>query len=356
MNNVKKYSLFYGVMALLILAFVAGAGYAFYIYSWPLKSARVSFERAANDYNKARNADPSAEQVELSKQNIAKLEEKLNFLIKDLSRASSQIVKKCPYTQGFELVEGLRGFVNKWKQTAKNAGIKIADDMDFSFKRYYTPGSEAPKDAAIVPLWKQASVLDYILGKLFNSKPQDMEMGIISVERENVPEEGIVADPRGRGNSARSREDKGEVFTIDPLISARVKGSLDTLAYRFVFTGQTEVLRLFLNQLKSFDAMLVVRSIEVKPAENTDASFEGASDTAVASSDPFASLASQQPAQDPAPVEGAAADGSTPDPSGTPVVTNNTSEFTVVIEYLEVVKDAPKAEAAEGEAPKAKAE
>ena len=353
MNNVKKYSLFYGVMALLTLAFVAGAGYVFYLYYWPLNSAKAAYQRAAADYNKARNADPSEEQVALSKQNIAKLEEKLNFLINDLSRASAQIVKKCPYTQGFELVEGLRGFVNKWKQTAKSAGINVPEEMYFSFKRYYMPGSEAPKDSAIEPLWKQVCVLDYILGKLFNSKPQDMEMGILSVERENLPAEGIVVDPRNRNNSARAREDKGEIFTIDPLISARVKGSIDTIAYRFVFTGQTEVLRLFLNQLKSFDAMLVVRSIEVKPAENMEEGFEVAAD-ATASSDPFASMAA--PAADAA---AAPADGSAPaeaDPSGTPIVSNNTSEFTVVIEYLEVVKETPKAEAAEGAGATAKAE
>ncbi len=367
MNNFKKYPLFYGILSALVLIFIAGSGYNFYLYKWSLADAEKTTKRAQSSFKRTLSDAPTEDQLKISEDNIKKLDEKLGFLIKDLSRASADIIKKCPYTEGYQLVEGIRGIVNRWKQTCKAKGIKIPEDMDFSFKRYYQPGADPAVSESIEPLWKQACVLDYILGKLFKSKPEDMEMGITSVQREVLSSEGVKRDKKGR---VMRSSDGSETFTIDPLVSARVPGSIDTLAYKFVFTGQTEVLRLFLNQLKSFDAMLVVRSVEVKPyQEDTYFSEEGGDDmsmdeiAAAAGADSMPSgggdsvediaalmgmggdAATQQapaepPAQEAAPAEGDSSEAPV-DESNTPIVTNNTSEFSVVIEYLEVIKDLP---------------
>ena len=215
--------------------------------------------------------------------------------------------------------------------------------MDFGYKKYVAPNADSPKDAALPVIWKQVCVLDYINQKLFNCKSQESPMSIINVQREILPEEGIKDNPRtarrvragSRGSSAAIR---GDNFKIDENITSRKPGSLDTLAYRFVFAGHTDVLRRFLNQLKDFDAMLVVRSIDVKPADlsliapanSEDAAEEETSDAAGA----FASGDS---------AEGGENAPSAPviDENKVPVVTDNISEFTVVIEYVEVVKDTP---------------
>ena len=367
MNNFKKYPLFYGILSALILVFIAGSAYNFYLYQGPLSEAETTAKRAQSSFKRTLSDAPSEEQLKISEANIKKLDEKLDFLVKDLSRASSDIIKKCPYKEGYQLVEGIRGIVNRWKQTCKAKGITLPEEMDFSFKRYYQPDADPAVSEAIEPLWKQACVLDYILGKLFNSKPEDMEMGIVSVQREVLPSEGVKRDKKGR---AMRTSDGDEVFTIEPLVSARVPGSIDTLAYKFVFKGQTEVLRLFLNQLKSFDAMLVVRSVEVKPyQEESYFSEEGGDDVSMediaasagddASSsgggdsvediaalmgmggDAAAQPAVEAPASDTPPADGSSSE-SPVDESNTPIVTNNTSEFSVVIEYLEVIKDLPK--------------
>jgi hypothetical protein len=115
-----------------------------------------------------------------------------------------------------------------------------------------------------------------------------------------------------------------------------------------VFAGHTDVLRRFLNQLKDFDAMLVVRSIDVKPADMTKwesiapASAEFVAEqtgTTSTQSDGLSSLFNdnsgntQQQSE-----QSSQADASAQQETKTPVVTDNISEFTVVIEYVEVVK------------------
>ncbi len=345
MNSLKKYPIFWGLLIILVLAFLAGAVYTVML-NIDLGQVDRNMSAAASRYEKARQADPSAAEVAVSEKNIKTLEDKLDFLVADLSRSESAIIKKLPYAQGFELQNGLRDMVNRWKNTAAKNGIKLKADMDFSFRRYYVMGSDAPKEDAIASLWRQACVLDYILGKLFSSKPKDKEMtmGIVSVARENLKEEGINDDPRARGAAARQRADEGEIFRIDPQISARTAGSIDTLAYRFEFTGQTEVLRLFLNQLKSFDAMLVVRSVEVRPEEHENDLYmaNAMSEDGVPAAeaplafDSFSGFAA--PAAPTSEVEEFTAQEAA---ANTPIITNNTSRFTVVIEYLEVVKEAP---------------
>ena len=214
--------------------------------------------------------------------------------------------------------------------------------MDFGYKKYVAPTADSPKDEAMPAIWKQVCVLDYINQKLFNCKSKESPMAILNVQREILPEEGIKEETKTRRvrASARSKSSaalRGDNFKIDENITARKPGSLDTLAYRFVFTGHTDVLRRFLNQLKDFDAMLVVRSIDVKPADTSlimmanpeEALAEETSDAA----DAFASTGSEDGGEAPAaPVI----------ENKVPVVTDNISEFTVVIEYVEVVKDTAK--------------
>lgn len=230
--------------------------------------------------------------------------------------------------------------------------------MDFGYKKYVAPNADSPKDAALPVIWKQVCVLDYINQKLFNCKSQESPMSIINVQREILPEEGIKENPRNtRRVRANSRNSSGAIrgdnFKIDENITARKPGSLNTLAYRFVFAGHTDVLRRFLNQLKDFDAMLVVRSIDVKPADlsliappnSEEALEEEISDAA----DAFASTDSEEGDENApaAPVI---------DENKVPVVTDNISEFTVVIEYVEVVKDAPKKGADKKAGPEGKAD
>lgn len=351
MKYFKKYPLFFLVMAVLLLAFVGLTAYDVFLasqrssYSKRLASAMRSYKSALAD-------DPTQKAIDASNANIARLEGHLEFLEKDLTRASNDIFKPLTAKEGYQLVEHLRGFVNGWRKEAQKLDIRIANDMDFGFKKYVAPNAEPPKDEAISDLWKQACVLNYINKKLFACKTEKSPMGIFAVQREILESEGVKVQQNKRGARVRRIDQggSGDTFKIDPVITARKKGSLDTLAYKFIFAGHTDVLRRFLNQLKDFDAMLVVRSIDVKPADMTK--WQSIAPTAVqegaleqssgnAQSDGLASVfgngnentqsEAQSNTETTADVDAQQA--------RTPVVTDNISEFTVVIEYVEVVKN-----------------
>lgn len=342
MKYFKKYPIFFAAMFALLALFAAGVAYDAMLLKKD-KDALAKLNRSMRQYDETLSTDPTQPSIDASKKNIKELEKHLLDLEKDLTRESEHIFKPLTADEGFQLREVLRGMVNTWRAEAKKRDIYVPDDMDFGYKKYVAPNADSPKDAALPVIWKQVCVLDYINQKLFNCKSQESPMSIINVQREILPEEGIKDNPRtarrvragSRGSSAAIR---GDNFKIDENITSRKPGSLDTLAYRFVFAGHTDVLRRFLNQLKDFDAMLVVRSIDVKPADlsliapanSEDAAEEETSDAAGA----FASGDSAEGGENApaAPVI---------DENKVPVVTDNISEFTVVIEYVEVVKDTP---------------
>ena len=335
MNYIKKHPLFFAVVALLLAAFVGGAAYEAVLLG-DLSKAEKAYNKAASAFKAAQNEDPSVESVEKSKQNINYIQGKLDKLVKSLSPASSDIIKPAPMKEGFAFVEALRGMVDSWTAEAKSKDIYLNENENFGFKKYYVAGSNPPRDEAVPELWKQASVLGYIMHQLIDSKTENVPMKINSVMREVIPveisKEEAAADANKRNTRSRRVRQRTQAstdtFKIDDIVSARVDGSIDTLAYKITFTSQTDVLRNFLNKLKDFNIMLVVRSVEVKlggPVTDEAASVD--------------SFEQEQKAQD----EGAKGK----DAAKEPIITDNLSEFTVVIEYVEMAKDEPTPEAAE---------
>ena len=192
-------------------------------------------------------------------------------------------------------------------------------------------------------------MLNYINGKLFACKTEQSPMAVVRVQREILDAEKTVANKNTRMTAAQRRaalrrtSDSGdETFTIDPNITARKQGSLDTVAFKFVFAGHTDILRRFLNELKNFDAMLVVRSIDVKPAGenvNTILNRKPEEEGMEGLADLFGVNNKKEDSQEGEQAQDSVAQ--TPQASKTPVVTDNLSEFSVVVEYVEVVKDKP---------------
>ncbi len=350
MDYFKKFPIFFSIVILLILAFVGGVAYNVYVYSdvakiqKKLKNARAEFDDALAE-------DPTQAAIDKARANIKNLEVHLAELEADLTRARGDIFSKAP-VESYQLVEQLRGMVQKWRRTARQKGIAVDKAMDFGFKRYVEASAEPPEDAAVSPVWKQACVLNYINGKLFECKSAESPMAIVRIQRELLKEEGnktvankrmTARERRAAARRAATSESKSETFNIDPNITARKAGSLDTLAYRFTFAGHTDVLRRFLNQLKNFDAMLVVRSIDVKPADESVNSLlkrkDGGDEEEEAGL--LDSLFGKKKEDKPAEKAEATEESEAASQAKTPVVTDNLSEFTVVIEYVEVVKDQP---------------
>lgn len=349
MNYFKKFPIFFSLVILLVLAFVGGVAYDVYVYS-DVAKVQKKLKNARAEFDDALSEDPTQAAIDKAQNNIKALEKHLSDLEKDLTRARGDIFSKPP-VESYQLVEQLRGMVQKWRRTARQKGISVDKEMEFGFKRYVEASAEPPQDAAVAPVWKQACVLNYINGKLFECKSAESPMAIVRVQRELLKEEGNSNAQANRRMTARERraaarraasESKSETFNIDSNITARKPGSLDTLAYRFTFAGHTDVLRRFLNQLKNFDAMLVVRSIDVKPADESVNALlnrkggEEEEDAGLLDS-LFGKKKEEKPAENAEATETTEAQAQ----AKTPVVTDNLSEFTVVIEYVEVVKDQP---------------
>lgn len=343
MKYFKKYPVFYVALITLLALFAAGVAYDVYLFNKDGKSLR-NLNRAMRNYNEALDTDPTQKSIDQSADNIKKLRKHLVFLEKDLTRESEHIFKPLTASEGFQLREQLRGMVNDWRKEAKKRDIYVPADMDFGYKKYVAANADSPKDSALPALWKQACVLDYINQKLFNCKSAQSPMAIVNIQREVLPEEGLKSEKTRLTRRTRIAKTtgatRGDNFKIDENITARKDGSLNTLAYRFVFAGHTDVLRRFLNQLKDFDAMLVVRSIDVKPADPSLISAPQEDGAADENADAAAAFGSDESSENSESTEQAAAP--VVDENKVPVVTDNISEFTVVIEYVEVVKDAPK--------------
>lgn len=358
MHYFKKFPVFFGFIALLLLAFAGGIAFNAMAYLDEAK-AQKKLKNARADFDAALAEDPTQKAIDDARENIKKLEAHLAFLEKDLTRARGDIFS-APPSEPYQLVEQLRGLVQKWKRAAASKQIALQSDMDFGFKRYVEPNAEPPEEAAVAPIWKQACVLNYIImGKFFDCKTEESPMAVVSVQREVLPEESGANKIENRRMTTRDRrararlaslavsDDKGDNFTVDPNITARKKGSLSTIAYRFNFAGHTDVLRRFLNKLKDFDAMLVVRSISVKPADQSideilnkkpaEEGMEGLDE--VFGNNKEKEKAEGENAEDSENAEKKQEQSAEAEKIKTPVVSDNLSVFSVVIEYVEVVKE-----------------
>jgi len=170
----------------------------------------------------------------------------------------------------------LANFVEKSRDEAKKAGVRIKADERFGFSAYASAG---PEREMIPQVFRQRQIAQYLLEALFAAKPAEL----VSLQRErplipaqqtavsvgqSIPASAAVSDPSGPN---------ADLFEIDPRISARVPGFVNATAFRLAFIGETESLRTLLNKLAAFELPLVVRSVEVEPASISTATTDSAS-------------------------------------------------------------------------------
>lgn len=353
MKHFKNHPIFTAVFALLLAIFVAGGVYDGILLKESAKAQKGEM-KARKSYETALANDPTQKAIDDADANLVRLREHLDMLDKDLSRDNTKVLAPCPAKAGFELLELLVQKKNQWTSLAQENGIAIPNNFSFSFGRYLADGAKPPADSAVPAIWRQASIFENILMKLYSSKPKDSDMSIVLVQREVLPEEtdaqAVSSVGRRTGRFTRN-VNASETFEVPQYITARKKGSISALGYKIVFTGHTDAMRNFLNKLNGYDLMLVVRSVEVKPFVGTALRVKSA-EPQLPSVDDEAALAAAFEAAG----ENAAAAVETPEvaaPVKDPVVTENVSEFTFIIEYVEVDKaqiaDAPKSEEGQSE-------
>ena len=170
----------------------------------------------------------------------------------------------------------LAGFVESMRARARQAGVIMKPDERFGFSRY---AHEAPETGQVAAVMRERVRMQVLLEALLNAQPHEL----ISCQRE-LPVERAGENRGGgpeRAMTARAAGATGEeYFTMDPRISKRAPGMVETAAFRLIFTGRTETLRTLLNQLAVLAPPVLVRAVEVaapdRPRESSHPAGGGA--------------------------------------------------------------------------------
>ncbi len=149
----------------------------------------------------------------------------------------------------------LAGFARAMGEQAARGGVGIKDGERFGFSAYTHDG---PPAVVIPAIDRQRRMVAALLQALIAARPHRID----GVQREDPERRGIGDVRAGGGEGARS----SDFFSIDPRLSLRAPGAVDTAAFRLAFTGDSQALRRLLNRLAASDTPAVVRSVAVEPA------------------------------------------------------------------------------------------
>jgi len=265
----------------------------------------------------------------------------------------------------------LASYVERLRERARKNEVAIRPEAArFGFAAH---ANEGPELERIEPVFRQRLLAQYLMECLLDARPRAIlavkrELALTAPEREAreasaaeaVATVAAVADggdPADTSSLELEVPEGPDYFAIDPRVSARKAGFVDTIAFKFVFTGQTAALRSFLNRLASFELPVLVREVEVELTSNEEAADFTSEEPAEPESGPTAinpapssvvlSVYPEPSASVTSPTPPASA-GRAPARRTTevPIVTKSISKFTVTVEFVELVTPPPPPEEA----------
>lgn len=189
----------------------------------------------------------------------------------------------------------LAAYVERMRSAAARHHVAVPADERFGFAGYANGG---PANGRIAVVFRQRQVLQHLLDELFAASPQRLD----KVERD------LPGDGKSQGTT------EPDLFVMDRTWSVQVPHFIDTLAFRITFTGETAVLRRWLDRLARFDVPVVVRMVEAMP-------LKGAQTVGRVATRPLVLTGAEEPVP--------------------PLVARVPTRFTVTLEYLELL-DQPK--------------
>ena len=312
MELFKKHILFFSGISICTIALIAGLVYSV-IAALDLGEKSKSFNRTERNLKRMLVANPSpvSDNVTASDLNVLRLSEKLETIREELERGDEAEAS----VDGVRVAAGIQQYISKYTTLAKTheskygpSPIEIPQDFAFGFDRFKLE-SKVPEDLKeIAMLDKQRDILDFLIGELFATHPK----GILAVKRQSAKqsEEDDFDDYYGDAS----------LFRIGSSVTSKVEGAIDTIPFEISFSGKTNTLRDFLNRLAEFKRPIVVRSINVlRPNESIKRKLYAETDEDLDSltSEELEKLKEAEKRD--------------------PVVTENISEFTLTLEYIEIV-------------------
>jgi hypothetical protein len=341
MSRFKQHPLFF---ALITAAALIAAVEIFFIFSRRAAlrdvEAKLTEEIQRVERFNTRRPVPSEISVRRVNEDLDTHSAALSELLESLNLGGGQeiaLFRRAPASRT-EAFFDLANFVERMRRQADQAEVGIRPEERFGFSAFT---NEGPGPDQMQAVYRQRRIMEELLNSLFAAQPREL----VSVQRERP---GAVANPAveesdfgcfdgptggGRRPPRGGGQDSGDIFAMDPAVSARSPGFVDTMAFRFTFVGQTSSLRSFLNSVASSDLPLVVRSVEVGPVGGQQAQMQPRPTRRppAGGMDLFAA-----PQMD---------GGPDARPVAVPLVSENFSRFTVTVEFLETKIAAPAASA-----------
>jgi hypothetical protein len=330
MASFKNHSVFYSVIAALGLAALAG-GWGVYDRSSVAKKNATLLAQKRGELSALLGSSPAP-----TEESKAAVEADLRRTEVALATMREELKGRGPTAEALrsatvpaeptDLFFNITTFVEKTREKAQAADIKVKADERFGFSAYASAG---PDRELIGQVFRQRQVSEYLLDALIEARPAELvsvqrERPVTQAERELIAS-GQPLPPQAPAGNAQG---PGDLFQIDPRITARVAGFVNATAFRLTFNGETDSLRSFLNKLATFELPLVVRSVEVEPIAKSTTSANAA---------PAANTLNSIFGT---PVAAAAAQPAKPKP----LVEKPLSKFTVTVELIDLV-EAPTTEA-----------
>lgn len=312
MELFKKHILFFSGISVCTIALVTGLVFSV-LAALDLNKTSNSYNRTEKSLKRTLAASPSpvVDNVTASDLNVLKLSEKLQVIREELERGEE--VKAS--IDGVRVAAGIQQYISKYTTYAKSheseygpSPIEIPQDFAFGFDRFKLE-SKVPADAVeIAMLDKQRDILDFLMGELYATHPK----AILAVKRQSAKQ--------SESNEFDEYYGDLSIFKIGSSVTSKVEGAIDTIPFEISFSGKTNTLRDFLNRLAEFKRPIVVRSINVlRPNESIKRKLYAETDEDLDSltSEELEKLKEAEKRD--------------------PVVTENISEFTLTLEYIEIV-------------------
>lgn len=311
MELFKKHILFFSGISICTIALIAGLVFSV-LAALDLSKKSKSFDRTERNLKRMLVASPSPvdENVIASDLNVLKLSEKLESIREELERGLEAEAS----IDGVRVAAGIQQYISKFTTLAKSheseygpSPIEIPEDFAFGFDRFKLESKVPDDPKEIAMLDKQRDILDFLISELFATHPK----GILAIKRQTAKQSDDNDFDDYYGDSS--------IFNIGSSVTSKVEGAIDTIAFEISFSGKTNTLRGFLNRLAEFERPIVVRSINVSRPNETIKRRLNETDVDLESltSEELEKLKEEEKRD--------------------PIVTENISDFTLTLEYIEIV-------------------
>jgi hypothetical protein len=297
MNALRKNPLF--TVALV------GLGVAILAEAWWLQASHTAWRMARRQLDAARRELRAVNSLTpaATPENAALIAEDLADCQRQLAALQAELTDDGRLADGSENVLApsqrsgaffdIATFVERMRDLAQRNGVQLKPDERFGFSAY---AHEAPESAYIPEVLQERIMVQHLMETLVAAHPHEL----VFVQRERRAPERPSASSVAGMTPRRMAGPAGDHFEMDPRISLRAPGAVETRAFRLSFTGHTAVLREWLNRLADSELPALVRLVEVAPVETTAGGFAAS------------------------------------EPGAVPLVPRRMSRFTVTVEWIDV--------------------